>query len=281
MKNTVKQKFRHLDLFSGIGGFSLAASWVWGDQHEIHSFVEIEPFAQKVLKKHWPNVPIHEDVTTYEHDGSRINLITGGFPCQDLSSAGNQKGIEAERSGLWSEYKRIIRQVRPGFAIMENVTNLLAGEQGTWFGKFLRDLAQIGYDAEWLCLQAAMFGAPHYRDRTFIVAYPNSQAVNITMELGRTITLQQWCKKVWCEDWEQLELVTEYVAPSKWRTKGKDNTRPLLVRDPDGVSDGVDRLKGCGNAIVPQVVVPIMEVIKNIGDKNDNQLRPMENIVTV
>ena len=113
-------KFRHLDLFSGIGGFSLAASWVWGEQHDIHSFVEIEPFAQKVLKKHWPEVPIHDDIKTYTHDGTAIDLISGGFPCQPYSVAGKQRGEDDDRA-LWPEMLRVIKEAMPRWVVGENV----------------------------------------------------------------------------------------------------------------------------------------------------------------
>lgn len=169
------KKFRHLDLFSGIGGFALAASWVWGEQHEIVSFCEIEKFPQQVLKKHWPDVPIHDDITTINWSKLKnVDIITGGFPCQDLSCAGKRKGIFGERSGLWGEICKGIGEVRPKFAIMENVTGLLTGDRGSWFGKVLSDLASIGYDAFWHCISASAIGAQHHRDRVWIIAYPKS-----------------------------------------------------------------------------------------------------------
>ena len=256
----------HLDLFSGIGGFALAASWVWGDEHNIVSFVEIDPFCQKVLAKNFPGVPIQSDIKEYKHDGTNVDLITGGFPCQDVSCAGNQKGIYSERSGLWTELCKTINEVKPKFAIIENVTNLITGGNGMWFKCVICDLAKIGYDAEWHCLQAAQFGAPHQRSRIFITAYPKCESVNISMELSRIFTQSQWYKKEWCESWEQFVLVTDKVAPSKWWTKGKHSTRPLLVRNDDGVPQRVDRLKSLGNAIVPQCVQPIMQAIKDINE---------------
>jgi len=168
---------RVLDLFSGIGGFSLGLERAG---METVAFCEIEKFPQKVLRKHWPNVPIYEDVTelTYERlraDGiNGIDVICGGFPCQDLSVAGKQAGIDAERSGLWSELARLISEIRPRYAIVENVTALLSGDNGRWFGRVLGDLAEIGYDAEWHCIPASELGANHHRDRVWIIAYPNN-----------------------------------------------------------------------------------------------------------
>jgi|DEB0MinimDraft_3_1074331.scaffolds.fasta_scaffold30557_2 DNA (cytosine-5)-methyltransferase 1 len=165
-----------LDLFAGIGGFTLGLERAG---FETVAFCEIEPYAQKVLKKHWPGVPIYDDVRqlTAERlaaDGIGVDVITGGFPCQDISLAGRQEGIKGERSGLWSEIARLISELQPRYAIMENVTNLISGDRGRWFGRVLGDLAEIGYDAEWHCIPASAIGAHHHRDRIWIVAYPTS-----------------------------------------------------------------------------------------------------------
>ena len=141
----------HLDLFSGIGGFALAAKRTWGDHLNIKGFCEIEPYAQKVLNKNFPGVPIYKDIK--ELDGNKfknIDLLTGGFPCQDISIAGYGAGIEGERSGLWSEMLRIISEVRPRFAIIENGSAI----SSRGLNIVLRDLAEAGYDAEWQCISA-------------------------------------------------------------------------------------------------------------------------------
>jgi DNA-cytosine methyltransferase len=168
-----------LDLFSGIGGFSLGLERTGG--FKTAAFCEIEEFPRRVLKKHWPDVPIYKDVRELNaqrlaDDGIIPDVITGGFPCQDISVAGKQGGIEAERSGLWSELCRLIGDIRPRFAIVENVSNLLSGpseQRGGWFGKVLGDLAEIGFDAEWEVISAKDVGCPHLRERVWIVAYPN------------------------------------------------------------------------------------------------------------
>lgn len=154
------------DLFSGIGGFSLAARWMgW----ETAWFSEIDPYASAVLAKHWPGVPNHGDINRMDFTKVKpVDMLCGGFPCQDLSNAGKRAGIGGERSGLWSEYARAIRELRPRYVVVENVAALL----GRGLERVLGDLAEIGYDAEWEMLSAADVGAPHLRERIWIVAYP-------------------------------------------------------------------------------------------------------------
>ena len=169
---------RVLDLFAGIGGFTLGLERAG---FETVAFCEIDPYAQKVLRKNWPEVPIYDDVRTITADrlatdGIGVDVITGGFPCQDISTAGRQAGIEGERSGLWSECARLLGEIRPRYAIFENVTNLLNGDGGDWFKRVLGDISAIGYDAEWHCIPASAIGAHHHRDRIWIIAYPNSDS---------------------------------------------------------------------------------------------------------
>ncbi len=166
-----------LDLFAGIGGFTIGLERAG---FETAAFCEIDPYAQKVLRKNWPGVPIYDDVRTITaerliSDGIRVDVITGGFPCQDISVAGHQAGIEGERSGLWSECARLIGELRPRYAIFENVTNLLNGERGAWFKRVLWDISAIGYDAEWHCIPASELGAHHHRDRVWIICYPRGK----------------------------------------------------------------------------------------------------------
>ena len=160
---------RVLDLFSGVGGFSLGLERAG---MQTVAFCEIEPFCRAVLRKHWPEVPIYEDIRTLtadvlERDGIAVDVICGGFPCQDLSFAGKRAGLEGERSGLWGEYRRLIGELRPRFVIVENVPGLLSLGMGTVLG----DLAALGYDAVWDCIPASALGAPHRRDRLWIVAH--------------------------------------------------------------------------------------------------------------
>jgi len=160
-------KLRVLDLFSGIGGFSLGLERTGG--FETVAFCEINEFCRRVLAKHWPNVRQFNDVTKLRgEDVGPVDVICGGFPCQDISTAGKGAGLAGQRSGLWSEYARLVGELRPAVVIVENVAALL----GRGMGRILGDLAALGYDAEWHCIPAAAVGAPHIRDRVWIVANP-------------------------------------------------------------------------------------------------------------
>lgn len=162
-------KLRHLDLFSGIGGFSLGLERTGG--FETVAFCDSDKKTHLVLKKHWPNVPIFDDVSTLKgKDLGTIEIITGGFPCQDLSVAGKGAGLAGARSGLWWQFHRLIEETQPKYVIAENVAVL----RSRGLDEVLRSLASIGYDAEWHCIPASAVGAPHQRDRIWIVAYPNS-----------------------------------------------------------------------------------------------------------
>ncbi len=161
------RKLRVLDLFSGIGGFSLGLERTGG--FETVAFCEIEPYCRAVLKKHWPDVPCYEDVRTAAFPDA--DIVVGGFPCQDVSCAGKRAGLAGERSGLYRELVRALRLVRPKHAIVENVAALLGDGMGTVLG----DMAESGFDLEWDCVPAQAIGAPHERDRVWIVAHAYSK----------------------------------------------------------------------------------------------------------
>lgn len=156
-------------LFSGIGGIELGLERAGG--FRTAWFVENNPYSQAVLRKHWPNTPIYDDVTTVDFARlPRIDVLTGGFPCQDISNAGKRAGITGSRSSLWKDYLRAISVLRPRIVFAENVAALT--QRG--LDVVLCDLAAVGYDAEWYCVPAAAVGAPHRRDRIIILAYPNN-----------------------------------------------------------------------------------------------------------
>jgi DNA (cytosine-5)-methyltransferase 1 len=159
--------YRVLDLFSGIGGFSLGLERAG---MRTVAFCEVDKKCQLVLKKHWPTVPIFDDVTSLKANeiNEPIEIICGGFPCQDISLAGHGAGLEGERSGLWWEFHRLIKEIKPSWAIIENVSAL----RSRGLDQVLGSLYEIGYDAEWHCITASSVGAPHRRDRIWIVAYP-------------------------------------------------------------------------------------------------------------
>jgi DNA (cytosine-5)-methyltransferase 1 len=158
-----------LDTFAGIGGFSYAAHELVGG-FETTQFVEIDPFCQKVLKKHFPKVPCHDDIKTFTANPGQYDVITGGFPCQDISIAGRREGItDQSRSGLFYELIRVIRLVRPKFVVMENVAAILNNGLDIVLG----ELSEAGYDAEWSIISASSLGAAHRRSRWWCVAYTN------------------------------------------------------------------------------------------------------------
>ena len=159
-----------LDTFAGIGGFSYAATKLVGG-YRTTQFIEIDPFCQKILKKHFPNTPIHDDIRTFTARPFQYDVITGGFPCQDISVAGRREGItEESRSGLFYELMRVIRMVRPKFIVLENVAAILNNGLDIVLG----ELSEAGYDAEWSIISASSLGACHRRSRWWLVAYPNN-----------------------------------------------------------------------------------------------------------
>ena len=163
-----------LDLFSGIGGMSRGLEATGYFRTDL--FCEAASFPVSVLRKHWPGTPIHGDITTLSigtllWHGVELDVVCGGFPCQDLSVAGRGVGLFGSRSGLWFEMLRVIDETKPKYAIIENVSAL----RGRGLDVVLGGLAAVGYDAEWHCVPAAAVGAPHRRDRIWILAYPNSQ----------------------------------------------------------------------------------------------------------
>lgn len=289
-------KLRILDLFSGIGGFSLGLERTGG--FETAAFCEIEPFPRRVLAKHWPEVPCYDDVRTLTGarlaaDGiTGIDVITGGFPCQDLSTAGRQAGMgEGTRSGLWSEIIRLAGELSPSYIIVENVANLLSGpsdRRGGWFGRVLGDLAEFGYNAEWENIPASALGAPHRRERVWIVAYPNQERPaagapcqggdrRVRDELGhgaeheaRRAQLEPrvgWHGDVAnanrddvqgqqprCSDAQERQgQIARPAGPLLARLGRQWRVEPGMGRVAHGVPDRSHRLAGLGNAVVPQI----------------------------
>jgi DNA (cytosine-5)-methyltransferase 1 len=213
-------------LFAGIGGMDLGLERAG---MECRWQVEINPFAVEVLNKHWPTVPKYGDTTKLTGDElERVDLICGGFPCQPVSLAGSRL-IEEDERWLWPEIVRLYRVLRPRFLLMENVPGLL---MGGGMDSVLRDLASEGLDAEWRVLCAARFGAWHLRDRCFILAYPTGERQPLRSQF------------LWLDPSEPRE------KPRYWESV---LVPPRLQRVVDGVPVGLDRLKSCGNAVVPQV----------------------------
>ena len=236
---------RFLSLFAGIGGFDLGlerAGWQCVGQ------VEIDQFCRRVLAKHWPNVVRFEDVREVTGELIRercgdVDAVVGGFPCQDISFAGGGLGLDGARSGLWRELYRIICELRPRIALMENVAALLT----RGLGRVLADLASIRYDAEWSIVSACSMGLPHMRQRLFIVAYPDSFGSGASFryfENGQNAI-------------QALNRLESARADYAMRMANASE----LYRDTDGVPFGLERCRGIGNAVAPDVAQWIGERI--------------------
>lgn len=234
-------------LFAGIGGLDLGLERAgmtcrWQ--------VEIDEYCRRVLAKHWPNVDRWDDVRTFPPGGDwSVELIAGGFPCTDISKCRgkDRQYLDGENSGLWHEYSRIIRIIRPKYILVENTPEItLSG-----LDRILSDLANLGYDAEWDLLSAEAFGAPQLRERIFVVGYTNSNCQSTgtvndeaprmsplhdtTSRTDHDVLRPAQLKELVCEAWDQ----------------GTDQSPVLGVAN--GVPNRVDRLRSLGNAVVPQV----------------------------
>ncbi len=229
-----------LDLFSGIGGFSLGLERAG---METIAFCECEEYPRKVLKKHWPNVPINDDVRELDATEYRgtVDVVCGGFPCQDLSGAGHRKGFEGERSSLYTQMLRIISECKPRYAIFENVTDLLVGgnQRGEWFSKFLYDLAEIGFDAEWHCISASELGAAHHRDRVWIIAYPNGTVPQGLQFQKPLLSHSEESRR------RQYTRAVDAALPADDYARNRPNF--------NDVPETMGQLKAYGNAVVPQI----------------------------
>ena len=270
------KKLKVLDLFSGIGGFSLGLERTGG--FETVAFCEIEEFPRKVLAKHWPEVPCYEDVRKlpFHLEGVKsADVVTAGFPCQDISYAGEGAGLAGERSGLWWMVRRTLRLVRPRFALLENVAALLNRGMGTVLGS----MAAIGYDAEWHCVPLSVTGAPHRRDRVCIFAYPEGERCAEAWQL-RYKKHQEWfsrCREaaLSTDSWQERDKRVKPqevsgVAAFSWckDVRGIEALRdrpdipsPIFRGGRDGVPDWVGRVAGCGNSYSPVAVEGIGHAI--------------------
>lgn len=275
-------------LFAGIGGFDLGFEragmrCVWQ--------VEIDDYANRVLAKHWPRVKRWRDIRTWpQPDTERPGVICGGFPCQDISYAGRGAGLDGERSGLFFEAVRVVRELRPRVVVLENVAGLLT----RGLDRVLGTLAEIGFDAEWHCLPAAAFGAPHIRDRVFVLAHSQSERQAERASCGGEVLAHaesqgrqgqrvagegggegggEHARGGSCGGGSAKDVpdadnagrrrgakqrsigdVEPLLRGKVWPVSGHAwETEPDVGRVADGVSHRVDRLRGLGNAVVPQV----------------------------
>jgi DNA (cytosine-5)-methyltransferase 1 len=277
---------RHLDLFSGIGGFALAAQWVGGIKTT--QFVEIDPYCQKVLAKNFPGVPVHDDIRSFTANAGDYDLLTAGFPCQPHSTAGTRKASKDDRD-LWPELYRIICEVRSKWIVLENVRGLLSSESGRFFKRILWQLTTAGYDAEWGIVSCSDLGGSHRRERIWIVAYPHSfgRQRSKTRESVHDFkwhypsSFQEWRTEfheiepsgaiaanadstgLEARQWESIKQSP--ISQLKRHNGGKDRmfeTEPTICRGNDGVPDRMDRIRALGNAIVPQVaMIPLQRIL--------------------
>lgn len=258
---------KFISLFAGIGGFDLGFERAG---MECVAQVEIDEWCQRVLTKHWPNVPKFGDIndvgTGRKYQLPSADLICGGFPCQDVSVAGWQKGIKkGTRSGLFFEAVRIIREVQPRWVVIENVTGLFSSNNGRDFATVLWELSKIGYDAEWYVISACAFGFPHTRERVFIVAYPTStrrkgDMCQVITQKENNISLETLV--TWDGIGYPLADIPQLMAESGY------------YRLPDGVPSTMavrPALRSYGNAVVPQVAEFIGKLIMEIENERTKQ----------
>ena len=248
-------------LFAGVGGMELglqAAGW------EVKWQVEQNEYCQRVLEKHWPDTPRWDDVTTFPSPDwpmelLEVDMICGGWPCQDISNAGRKKGLKGERSGLFYEIIRLARHIKPQWLLLENVSGLL--RRG--MGEVLRSLAEIGYDAEWHCLSAATCtGAPHVSDRCFLICHVADTASVGQQEPGTPGDAS-----------DQTPVITrEAVESFNGRVRHLWESEPELGRVATRIPNRLHRLTGLGNSCVPQVAEFIgMSILKFDKERGDER----------
>jgi len=263
-------------LFSGIGGIELGFE---RQGFNTKWFIECDPYAKEIIRKRFPEAKIYGDIKEVDFKAiPQVEVLTGGFPCQDISNAGKRAGIEGDRSSLWKYYLKAISEIRPKIAFIENVSALL----GRGLNTLLCDLAKVGYDAEWYCVSASSVGANHQRDRIFILAYSSSNGddtqelsvirksyentqkrENNPSKVGRFGSLGE----IPNTNKKRLQRINESEQGSRqsektFRWGSRWDVEPNLGRVANGVSNRVDRIKCCGNAVVPQVAEVFAEAIK-------------------
>lgn len=249
------KELTHLSLFTGIGGLDLAAEWAG---FQTVGQCELADYPIKVLEKHWSHVERWKDIHELsanefyrrtEIEKGKLTCISGGFPCQPHSVAGLRRASSDERD-LWSEYRRVVDEIRPQWVVAENVRGLLSSESGRFFRGILRDFANLGYDVGWCCYRAADVGAIHARERIAIIAHTNSQRLEGMCKGPAYRREQQTCEHSSreIENWQRLSNLYE----------------PKLLRSHHGIPNYVDRIRCLGNAVVPQQFYPIFKAIAEI-----------------
>ncbi len=268
----------HIDLFSGIGGFALATEMVWDNVD--HVFCDNDKFCQTILKKHWPDSTIYGEIDEliadtkskrqlpkdkqkndteenrerrrYKFMGENAFLLTGGFPCQPFSQAGRRKGTSDDRY-LWPQMAAVIRNTKPTWVIAENVSGLVTWNEGLVFETVCSDLENEGYEVQSFIIPAISKGAPHRRDRVWIVAHHTSQSKGdeepSRLRETKSEGLRGHTENSWKQDWTQVAAKLCLV----------DDGLPNKLPRPRGWRNAA--LKATGNAIVPQVAAEVMRAM--------------------
>lgn len=232
-----------LDLFSGIGGFSLAAHWMgW----ETVQFVEIDRFCQAVLRKNFPNVPIHDDIRTFNRStlSGEIDIVVGGFPCQPLSIAGKRRGKNDDR-WLWDEMYRVSNEVKPTFIVAENVSGVYK-----YLDEICTSLESIGYETEPVNITASSIGADHIRERYWIIAH----SISSGYEGGLSVRKEK----------EYSTLGNVFEDEARYTTQYENEIESMRLGTYNGIPLTLDRIKSLGNSIVPQVAFEIFKAIDKL-----------------
>lgn len=237
-----------LDTFAGIGGFSYAAEHIVSG-FKTTAFVENNASCCQKLRANYPEVEIHEiSITEFTGTRRQWDIITGGFPCQDLSCAGKGLGFNGTRSVLFYELVRLLREIRPRYAVFENVDRLRTHQDGKTFQKVLFEIAQAGYNAEWAIIRGKDVGACHRRPRIFIVAYAYDERLE-----RRLLQKLQECPEQFAAWPRNIQ-----VCPGDFR---RFNSQPTIRRGNDGIPGRVDRLRQLGNAVILYVAaIPLARI---------------------
>jgi DNA (cytosine-5)-methyltransferase 1 len=258
-----EESLTHLDLFSGIGGFALAAKWVG---ISTVGFCELDEPCIKVLKKNFPGVHIHKDIKSLNGEKyEKVDIITGGYPCQPFSVAGSQKAQEDDRH-LWPEMRRVIAQAKPKWVVCENVL----GHIRLGLDDVLFDLESLGYSTQSFVVPAVAAGANHRRDRVFIVAYSSSHGRNESSATGSNGTANGGSAKRGDKDSDN-ERRGSVWAGVDWgcNQAGGRGTKPPPLRVDDGLPGRMDRNKMLGNAVDPRIVKTLLLAISRIERKSN------------
>lgn len=292
-------------LFSGIGGLELGLERAIPEARVVWQ-VERDPYARRVLEKHWPAARRYEDVQEVgAHNLQAVDLICGGFPCQDISNAGARAGIDGERSGLWREFARILGEMVPKYVVLENVPALL----NRGMGRVLADLAALSYDGTWDCIPASALGAPHRRDRWFFVGWHRATSRAIPYTGGKYGDCWRRAKRrsSWNREsilhgkngpmadsvclgsesagsnwWETLSAVGRSIDgfPTGLHRVGVAPWEAGIPRVTINQLNRADRLRCLGNAVVPQVAEVVGQVVVDLERLREPFVAPMPKVVT-